>query len=1326
MTQLHNDHYRTLLGDLRAGIEARRQAEKDLAEWESAHKPPPALTLDRELQALEAEQHAAEAAIDQSFAEEKAKLEADLQAQVAVIRADHSRTEQQLTHRKETAVSELQSKCVEDSWLVASVLDEKLAGPEGRYKLLQSHVDSTRLRLQADLHEISVVQAQTLEHLGHCGQPTESELRPCPPAPDRDRALQRFDEAATAVRTLSLRLRRQLLPRLFAGRPAASAWLVAWALLASALIQFVDPRSIGLTLPSQTHWVVIGAVAGLGIMAVIALCLYLLSTQHSASLLAPMQQEAADAAVQYQVWVRFAERDLSLAENEFEARQAAVSQRRDEALRRFAAEKAHRLQETLAQFELEFQATRRKQESALRMVTVLHQDKISVAEAARNRERGLVRSRYERERQRRKQDRQARQAAHAARNTQLKAALQDVWANSLSHLQSGLAALQEENQRRFPAWEALASADWEPPRSLPQAIRVGTWQARLQDLLGSPSDSPMEGDQETLLLPAVLPAPASPSLLLKATGTGKPAAVTVLQLAMLRLLTQFPPGDVRFTVLDPVGLGENFSAFMHLADADELLISSRIWTEPAHIEKQLSLLQEHIENVFQKYLRNDFATIEEYNEHAGEVAEPYHFLIAASFPVGFSERAAQRLRSIVTSGPRCGVHTLLSLDARQPLPRELEVSDLEAAMEVLEWDRDQFVTRSLGDVPFRLTPDPLPSAPLLVTIIRRVGELSRHVRKVEVPFHRIAPREDAWWTGDSRHGIEAPLGRAGATKLQALRLGQGTSRHVVVAGKTGSGKSTLLHVAITNLALRYSPDELHFYLIDLKKGVEFKTYASHALPHARVIAVESDREFGTSVLQRLDAILRERGDLFRQFGVQDVASFRNANPDPVMPRILLVVDEFQEFFVEDDQQSQMAALLLDRLVRQGRAFGIHVLLGSQTLGGAYSLARTTLGQMAVRIALQCSEADAHLILSEDNTAARLLTRPGEALYNDANGMVEGNSPFQIAWLTDEERDNRLSRLSERTAECRGPYADPVIFEGNALADPRHNASFRKLFEAGGRESPPDVVAPRVWLGEAVAITGPTSVTFPARSGANLLIVGQDRDSALGILANVLAALAAQLEPGNESLQLLCGRAEAGRADDWERIVAALPVEVARHTSSQAASVLSGIVEEIARRLGGDTALAPVFLVLDDLGRFRDLRKGDEDYGFGSLDRDRSRTPAQLLGDVLRDGPAVGVHTIVWCDSYNNADRWLSRQALREFEMRVAFQMAATDSSNLLDTPAASRLGANRALLFSDERGTLEKFRPYGPPTDEWLAWIDKRDKEVPEPIVESLAEWVVH
>ena len=190
-------------------------------------------------------------------------------------------------------------------------------------------------------------------------------------------------------------------------------------------------------------------------------------------------------------------------------------------------------------------------------------------------------------------------------------------------------------------------------------------------------------------------------------------------------------------------------------------------------------------------------------------------------------------------------------------------------------------------------------------------------------------------------------------------------------------------------------------------------------------------------------------------------------------------------FVEDDRIAQESALLLDRLVRQGRAFGIHVLLGSQTLGGAYTLARSTIGQMAVRIALQCSEADAHLILSEDNTAARLLTRPGEAIYNDANGLYEGNHPFQIVWLAD-DRARRLLAAASASWPSSGMHAPPppIVFEGNVLADLADNPILKALAESPQwPESSPAVPA---WLGSAVAIKDPTAAVFLRQNGGNLL------------------------------------------------------------------------------------------------------------------------------------------------------------------------------------------------------------------------------------------------
>src|SRR6185295_11423613 len=201
--------------------------------------------------------------------------------------------------------------------------------------------------------------------------------------------------------------------------------------------------------------------------------------------------------------------------------------------------------------------------------------------------------------------------------------------------------------------------------------------------------------------------------------------------------------------------------------------------------------------------------------------------------------------------------------------------------------------------------------------------------------------------------------------------------------------------------------------------------------------------------------------LFRKAGVQDLAAYRKTPGAEVMPRTLLVIDEFQEFFSEDDRLAQDAGLLLDRLVRQGRAFGIHVLLGSQTIGGTSGLARSTIGQMAVRIALQTSEADSHLILGDNNSAARLLSRPGEAIYNDAGGLVEGNSPFQVAWLPDAQQNGYLARVQSRAAKLADQREPPIVFEGNAPAAIANNQPLMNVLD---QKSWSKTAAPLAWIG----------------------------------------------------------------------------------------------------------------------------------------------------------------------------------------------------------------------------------------------------------------------
>jgi S-DNA-T family DNA segregation ATPase FtsK/SpoIIIE len=937
-------------------------------------------------------------------------------------------------------------------------------------------------------------------------------------------------------------------------------------------------------------------------------------------------------------------------------------------------------------------------------------------------------------------------AAFRQKRQQTEEQFQQEWNELVSHWTEGLTefravidAMNEHSQLTFPDWQSFDAATWQPPvqqrsdatssdcdsqASDVTAIPFGRYTFDLEGVEGAAADeAELELPRTTFHLPAVLSYPDQPSLLVEAEGDGRDAATQLFQNVMLRMLTAFPPGKVRFTIIDPIGLGQNFSAFMHLADYDERLVASRIWTESSHINQRLADLTEHMENVIQKYLRNEFASIQEYNRQAGEVAEPLQVLVVANFPANFSDEAARRLVSIASSGARCGVYTLISTDTKQRLRRNFDLADLEAQAETLVWDAESSRFRSkhadLAQLPLELVPPPADDQ--FTDVIRAVGRLAKDAARVEVPFESVTVPASQWWTADSRAEIEAPLGRAGAKKLQSLRLGKGTSQHVLIAGKTGSGKSTLLNALITNLAIHYSPDELQFYLIDFKKGVEFKAYAEHRLPHARVIAIESEREFGMSVLERLDLELKRRGDLFRQQGVQDVKGFRNAQPKSVMPRILLVIDEFQEFFTTDDKIAHDAALLLDRLVRQGRAFGIHVLLGSQTLAGAYSLARSTIGQMAVRIALQCSESDAHLILSEDNTAARLLSRPGEAIYNDANGLFEGNHPFQVVWLSDQQREGYLKRLAEKAREQKMLLPPAVVFEGNAVADPADNPVFAGVLRSDA-DAYPDA-APRAWLGAAVAIKDPINVAFRRHAGANLLIVGQQEELAEGLLANCIVGVNAQLAHdgvprGNGSHRrdpadrlrsfyiLDASRIEtqAGQASTWQKLIDQLALNAEVVSPRQSMAVVQRIADEVDRRVAaGDSSSEPIFLVIDNLAKFRDLKKSD-DFGM-SFDDSGSSGADKRLATILREGPAVGVHAIIWCDSFNNVGRWLERGTLRDMELRVLFQMSASDSSNLMDSPAASKLGPHLALLHSEEQGFAEKFRPYGLPSEAWLTSV---------------------
>ena len=868
-------------------------------------------------------------------------------------------------------------------------------------------------------------------------------------------------------------------------------------------------------------------------------------------------------------------------------------------------------------------------------------------------------------------------------------------------------------------------------------VRVGVGHARLGDVHvqlrspGNQSDSVALRCPD-LSLPLVVDLDRSGGLV-----TDSPDAATAVLLKLLGLL---PAGQLKAHLVDPLKLGDSAKALFALDSALETIIGPKVKSTAQELEQVLVELEEHITFVTQKYLQGQYATLTEYNLAAGDVSEPYRVLVLYDFPVGFERAghtdvdALDRLKKIIGGGARCGVYTLVVSPKRDLLgplsdlpvlftsralaPRQvarwgLHHPGAEGAV-TFQWpeassaagnplDRaadgsPQFVGGAAAEWFFM--PEPLPEPAAVSTLLSRVQrdlvaaadvrvdaaqvarlatsrldqEVSRGLRGTDTLPHPDEP--STWWHGRSDQRTAAGFGRVGARDVATLTFDSENFSNALIGGRPGSGKSVLLHSLIAALTTRYGPEELELYLIDFKEGVEFKVYASGGLPHARVVAIESEREFGLSVLQSLHAEITRRGELFRaenSHGV-NLGTYRSRMGRP-LPRIVLIVDEFHVLFERDDQVASKAAEMLERIVRQGRAFGVHTVLASQTLTGIAVLGQHVLNMVPIRIALQSSDADSRLLLADDNADARLLSRPGEGILNVSGGLKEANVRFQASYWSAQDRETLVERL-RGLADAQGFRRRPVVFEGRAPATVAELEP-AALAHADG----PNLSTP---VGMPLTLDGPVRLELRREPGGNVLLVAGE-DLAYATLTVLLTDNAAR----GVHLDVL----DYGQLDaPWQGALEVLSdrLRVSRRRTA------SGTLEEIAelvrsRHELGDFRAEARLVVLAALHRARDFDASDYD----------AREP-QLLETILRDGPDVGVHVAAWCDKAVSLERRLSRDSLREFGIRILGPLSTSDSRQLIDSDLAAQLHPSQAVLDDQDRAVTTRFRRFEMPPSAWV------------------------
>ncbi|MFG1819457.1 FtsK/SpoIIIE domain-containing protein [Kribbella sp. NPDC049174] len=694
----------------------------------------------------------------------------------------------------------------------------------------------------------------------------------------------------------------------------------------------------------------------------------------------------------------------------------------------------------------------------------------------------------------------------------------------------------------------------------------------------------------------------------KVTADRNESARRLLQSVAMRLVAAAEPFRLRIDAFDPRLTG-TMGLLGHLTTKYPQLVP-----RATHTAEQLHAVLSGLVDVSSlrasRQAQLGHKRFEDLIRETGRVTDPYRLVILFDYPFGIDTLAQRDLLRLAATGGERGICFLVHHDPSMTPENDVDTKQLLDLLTPVAIAGERVEVAPLPGVPAKL--DPPFDANVAAGICDVVAELAEIAVLPTIEFNRTLPDRSTWWQ-PVKDELSTVIGYDDRTPaLVRLRSGNPALPHVLVGGAVGQGKSNLLLVMIHGLAARYAPADLEMYLLDFKHGVEFSalgpaTEREHWLPHVRVLGIHSDRAFGLAVLRHLSDELARRSEIFKSHGnVADIAELAPGPDRP--PRILVVLDEFQVLLEDDDELADEAAKLLERLVRLGRAYGVHVVLATQTIEGVKRLSTrrdSIFGQVPYRIALKTTPADAQAILRNGNTAAAELQFRGEAVLNANFGSPDDNQHVLVSFADKPVLDELRRELWVKS----GTTHPPRVFH---LAEPARLADTSAAVQ-------PELGRP--WTGLPIAVTeAPVPVEVRPEPGAGVLVLGDGPADALGVLSGLaFSAAAAAVDPPRF-------------------------VFVDGTNSSPEVADGKGALIQALRQLGCEVEtvdkhddIAPRLFSLRDTVRHGHV--GGETYllGFGFHGVPRMQlhaegffeSPANALQDIVRDGPAQGLITFGW-------------------------------------------------------------------------------------------------
>ena len=204
--------------------------------------------------------------------------------------------------------------------------------------------------------------------------------------------------------------------------------------------------------------------------------------------------------------------------------------------------------------------------------------------------------------------------------------------------------------------------------------------------------------------------------------------------------------------------------------------------------------------------------------------------------------------------------------------------------------------------------------------------------------------------------------------------------HILLGGSTGSGKSVLLKLLLMQ-SLRKGAE---VYIANFKGGVDFPQVWHEK---CQMCFTEEDLLY---TLDQLAAVLEYRKKALKELGSPNIDAY-NETTENKLPRLIFACDEVAEVLDRTGADSERKKLLsqiesrLSTIARQGRAFGIHLILATQR-PDATIIPGQIRNNMDFRV---CGRADSVLsqIILDNTSAADQIPKDARGRFITADGTV---------------------------------------------------------------------------------------------------------------------------------------------------------------------------------------------------------------------------------------------------------------------------------------------------------------------------------------------------